>query len=83
MSKGRVFSYGYKGIAKTVIGCHPSSSRLMTLRLRANPFNVTIIQVHAQSMISVKLERSTRTRTVSYRLNPTAGPQDILILQGD
>ena len=34
-------------IAKSVIGCHPISSRSMTVQLRANPFNFTIIQVYA------------------------------------
>ena len=37
----------HKDIVKSVIGCHPISSRLMTVRLRASPFNITIIQVHA------------------------------------
>ena len=37
----------HKDIVKTVIGCRPISSRLMTVRLRASPFNITIIQVYA------------------------------------
>ena len=32
---------------KSVIGCHPISSRLMIVRLRESPFNITIIQVYA------------------------------------
>ena len=31
----------------TVMGCHPVSSRLITIRLRANPFNITIVQAYA------------------------------------
>ena len=37
----------HKDIVKSVIGCHPISSRLVTVRLRASPFNITIIQVYA------------------------------------
>ena len=29
------------------MGCHPVSSRLITIRLRAVPFNITIVQVYA------------------------------------
>ena len=51
--KNQAFSlkhYGrmvHKDIVNSVIGCHPVSSRLITVRLRANPFNITIIQVYA------------------------------------
>ena len=31
-------------IVNTVMGCHPVSSRLITIRLRAVPFNITIVQ---------------------------------------
>ena len=31
----------------TVMGCRPVSSRLITIRLRASPFNITIIQAYA------------------------------------
>ena len=37
----------HKDIVKSVIGCHPISSTLMTVRLRASPFNMTIFQVYA------------------------------------
>ena len=29
------------------MGCRPVSSRLITIRLRASPFNITIIQAYA------------------------------------
>ena len=35
----------HKDIVKSVIGSRPISSRLMKVRLRASPFNITIIQV--------------------------------------
>ena len=31
----------------TVMGCRPVSSKLITIRLRAVPFNITIVQVYA------------------------------------
>ena len=34
-------------IVNTVMGCRPVSSRLITIRLRAVPFNITIVQAHA------------------------------------
>ena len=37
----------HKNIVKSVMGCRPISSRLMTVRLRASPFNITIIQIYA------------------------------------
>ena len=37
----------HKDIVNTVIGCRPVSSRLITIRLRAVPLNITIVQVYA------------------------------------
>ena len=37
----------HQDIVKSVIGCRPILSRLMTVRLRASPFKITIIQVYA------------------------------------
>ena len=37
----------HKDIVKSAKGCGPVSSRLMTVRLRASPFNITVIQVYA------------------------------------
>ena len=39
----------HKNIVNTVKGCRPVSSRLITICLRAVPFNITIVQVHAQT----------------------------------
>ena len=39
----------HKDIVKSVIGCCPVSSRLMAVRLRESPFNVTISQVYAST----------------------------------
>ena len=37
----------HKVIVNSVMGCRPVSSRLITIRLRAAPFNITIVQVYA------------------------------------
>ncbi|XP_005096724.1 craniofacial development protein 2-like [Aplysia californica] len=37
----------HKDIVNTVMGCRPISSRLITIRFRAVPFNITIIQAYA------------------------------------
>ena len=37
----------HKNTVKCVMGCRPISSRLITIRLRATPFNITIIQAYA------------------------------------
>ena len=37
----------HKQIVNTVMGCHPVSSKLITIRLRAVPFNITIVQAYA------------------------------------
>ena len=39
----------HKDIVNTVIGCHPVSSRLITICLRAVPFNITIVQAYIQT----------------------------------
>ena len=37
----------HKDIVNTVMGCRPVSSRLITIRLRAVPFNNTIVKMYA------------------------------------
>ena len=34
-------------VVDAVLGCRPASSRLISIRLKAAPFNITIIQVYA------------------------------------
>ena len=37
----------HKDVVGVVLGCQPVSSRLISIRLRAAHFNITIIQVYA------------------------------------
>ena len=44
----------HKDIMNTVMGCRPVSSRLITIRLRAVPFNITIAQPQRQTVMTTK-----------------------------
>ena len=37
----------HKDTVNTVMGCQPISSRLIASRLRATPFNITVVQAYA------------------------------------
>ena len=39
----------HKDIVNTVMGCRSVSSRLIAIRLRAVPFNITVVQVQASA----------------------------------
>ena len=40
----------HKDIVNTVMGCHPVSSRLITIRLTAVPFSITVVHVYASML---------------------------------
>ena len=67
---------------KSVIGCRPISSRLMTVRLRANPFNITIIQVYAPISSYDDSDVDEFYRELQSLVDQTP-KQDILVVQGD
>ena len=71
-----------KDIVKSVIGCRPISSRLMTVRLRASPFNITIIQLYAPTSSYDDSEVDEFYRELQSLLDQTP-KQDILVVQGD
>ena len=72
----------HKDIVKSVIGCRPISSKLMTVRLRANPFNITIIQVYAPTSSYDDSEVDEFYRELQSVVGQTP-KQDILVVQGD
>ena len=37
----------HENIVNTVVGCRPAPSRLIIIRLRAVPFNITMVQAYA------------------------------------
>ena len=72
----------HKDIMKSVIRCRPISSRLMTVRLRASPFNITIIQVYAPTSSYDGSDVDEFYRELQSIVDQTP-KQDILVLQGD
>ena len=72
----------HKDIVKSVIGCRPVSSRLMTVRLRASPFNITIIQVYAPTSSYDDSDVDEFYRELQSLVDQTP-KQDILVVQGD
>ena len=72
----------HKDIVKNVIGCRPISSRLMTVWLRASPFNITIIQVYASTSSYDDSEVEEFYSKLQSLVDQTP-KQDILVVQGD
>ena len=66
----------------SVIGCRPISSRLMTVRLRASLFNITIIQVYAPTFSYDDSDIDEFYRELQSLVDQTP-KQDILVVQGD
>ena len=63
------------------MGCCPVSSRLITIRLRAVPFNITIVQAHAPTSDYNDNEIEEfydQPQNIIYQT-----PKDILVVQGD
>ena len=67
---------------KSVIGCRPISSRLMTVRLRASPFNIAIIQVYAPTSSYDDSEVDAFYRELRSLVDQIL-KQNILVVQGD
>ena len=72
----------HKDIVNTVMGCRPVSSRLITIRLRAAPFNITIIQAYApiSDYDDNKIEELSDQLQNVIDQTPK---KDILVVQGD
>ena len=67
---------------KSVIGCRPISSRLITVRLRASPLNIPIIQVYASTSSYDDNEVEEFYRELQSLVDQTP-KQDILVIQGN
>ena len=72
----------HKDSVKRVIGCCPISSRLLTVRLRANPFNITIIQIYAPTSSYDDSEVDEFYRELQSLVDQTP-KHDTLVVQGD
>ena len=72
----------HKNIVKNVIGFRQISSRLMTVRQRLSPFNITIIQVYALTSSYDDIEVDEFYRELQTLVDQTP-KQDIRVVQGD
>ena len=71
----------HKDIVNTVMGCRPVSNRLITIRLRAVPFNITIVQAYAPTSDYDDNEIEEFYDQLHNIIDQT--PKDILVVQGD
>ena len=70
----------HKDIANTVTECRPVSSRLIIIRLRSVPFNITIIQAHTQTSDYDDNETEELYDQLQYVIDQTP-KKDILVAQ--
>ena len=71
-----------KEMVNTVISCTPISSRIILLRVKATPFNITIIQIYASTSAHDEQETDMFYSKVQEQLDK-APNQDIKIILGD
>ena len=69
-------------ITNTVMGCQAVSSRIITIRMKATPFNVTIIQVYAPTTDYTD-EEVEEFYDLLQNVIDRVEKKDILIVQGD
>ena len=72
----------HKDVMDAVLGCRPVSSRLILIRLRAAPFNIAIIQVHAPTSGHDDSEVDHFHQQLQETIDQTP-KKDILVVQGD
>ena len=72
----------HKDMVSAFWGCRPVSSRLISIRLRAAPFNVTIIQAYAPTSGHDDNEIVNFYRQLQEIIDQTP-KKDILVVQGD
>ena len=72
----------HKDTANTVMGCRPVSERIITIRLRASPCNITIIQAYAPTSEKEDKEVEDFYEQIQEVIDQTP-KKDILIVQGD
>ena len=72
----------HKDIVNTVMGCRPVSSRLITIRLRAVPFNITKVQAYAPTSDYDDNKIEDIYDQLQNVIDQTP-KKDILVVQGD
>ena len=71
-----------KDIVSAVLGCRSVSSRLMSIRRRAAPFNITIIQVYAPTSGHDDSEGDHFYQQLQETIDQTP-KKDMPVVQGD
>ena len=71
----------HKDIVNTLMGCRPVSSRLITIRLRAVPYNITIVQAYAPT--SDYGDNEIEVYDQLQNVIDQTPKKDILVVQGD
>ncbi|GFO20367.1 endonuclease-reverse transcriptase [Plakobranchus ocellatus] len=72
----------HKDTAEAVLRCRPISSRIMTIRLKAAPLNITIIQAYALTIDHEDEEVEDFYNEIQKTLNELP-KKDIILVQGD
>ena len=72
----------HKDLVDAVLGCQPVSSRLISVRLRATPLNITIIQAYAPTSGHDDSEVDHFYQQLQATIDQTP-KKDILVVQGD
>ena len=72
----------HKDKVSAVLGCRPVSSRLISIPLRATPFNITIIQAYAPKSGHGDSEVDHSYQQLQETLDQTQ-KRAILVIQGD
>lgn len=72
----------HKDTVKAVMGCRPVSSRLITIRLKAAPFNITIIQAYAPTCDYDDEDVENFYEQLQEVIDQTPR-KDIIVVQGD
>ena len=72
----------HKNTISAEMGCRPASSKLITIRLRASPFNFTIVQVYAPTTTHSVEEIEDFYQQIQEVIVETP-KEDMLVVQGD
>ena len=72
----------HKDVVDAVLGCRPVSSRLISIRVRAALFNITILQVYAPTSGHDDSEVDHFYQQLHETIDQTP-KKDILVVQGD
>ena len=68
----------------TVMGCRPVSGKLITIRLRAILFNITVVQTYASTSDydDNEIEKKRRKKDQLHNIIDQIPKKDILVAQG-